>query len=847
MRSYVERLHLLASPYKGKGKLVTAGFGQKPDGSDLKPCIQHFEIGDVEGMVSHITALSAEPHRNVYMPLAVFRHDLPAGKKGSESDIVAVLGMVADFDDARAAAYNDRLPLPPDMVLETSAGRYQAFFLFDKPLAPEEAKRLACSLQAHCACDLGTKDISHVWRIPGTLNWPNAKKLAEGRAPEPQLVSVVVEAGEGEDFNRTDPNRLINVLARDGSVSVSGTEADGEEASVARGPAAGMHAEGVFAPTDGEGGFGEASVNRSALIDRLASSTATSFIAKLLEKPVAEVADRSGHIFRIIGLLKKNGLLKEEIEALIAGSPVGRSKYAGWTSDAIRKDIYRCIDRTDDESSPYSDAALSGLGEPSPSHGKSPLPKSGSGSAISEDLAAPVCNISATPFIYRDPASIPRREYLYGRHLIRKFVSLTVAPGATGKSSLMVADALALSTGRDLLQTTVWDGPHRVWVWNLEDPRDELERRIVAAMIHYQIRPADIGDRLFLDSGRDQGLCIAKQERSGTIIIEPVVDALVAELVARKIDELVVDPFVSSHAVNENDNNAIDAVVKVWGLVAERANCAIELVHHLRKLGDAEATAESARGAVALVAAARSVRVLNRMTKDEADRAGLETHRGYFRAYDDMCNLAPAPDKSEWFHIVSVQLPNGDDVGVVVPWEWPNVLDTVEVADLLAVQKAVDGKGYRASDQANDWVGHAVARVLSLDLDKKSDKKRIKALLKIWIKSGALVVTEALDDTRRKRPVVEVGQWATVGCSTFKSGAEQSGASGVKGDCSTAPPAPPPYREVSSGGGAPRAEKVEGFDGDATTAEQLPDSPNQEADAPSTAFDMSALCLKNFK
>ena len=37
----------------------------------------------------------------------------------------------------------------------------------------------------------GTGDIAHVWRIPGTLNWPNAKKVHErGRPREPQAVRL---------------------------------------------------------------------------------------------------------------------------------------------------------------------------------------------------------------------------------------------------------------------------------------------------------------------------------------------------------------------------------------------------------------------------------------------------------------------------------------------------------------------------------------------------------------------------------------------------------------------------------------------------------------------------------
>lgn len=367
--------------------------------------------------------------------------------------------------------------------------------------------------------------------------------------------------------------------------------------------------------------------------------------------------------------------------------------------------------------------------------------------------------LRATPFILPNSADIPQREWVYGHHLIRKFVSLTVAPGACGKSSLLIADALAMATGRDILGVPVYGGKLNVWLWNLEDPADELTRRIVATAQHYGIVTDNISGRLFVDSGRDQGLCLARQTRDGVEIMEPVAEALVAEIKARQIDVLVVDPFISSHLVSENDNGAIDAVAKQWGAIADRAECAIEIVHHLRKTNGMEANAESARGAVSLVAAARSVRVLNRMTAEEAVKAGLDNHRGYFRVLDDKNNLAPAADRAEWFKIVPVDLPNGDSVGVVTRWTWPDPFADVTAGDLLAVQHAIHGKGYRANVQAKEWVGHAIAAVLNLDCDDASDRTRIKTMIKKWMANGALVKCEQTDESRKKRPVIEVGVW----------------------------------------------------------------------------------------
>ena len=63
-------------------------------------------------MVDQIELLSREQHRNVYVPLAVFDPNLPPGRKGSETQIVAALGLVADFDDTDAANYRKRMPVP---------------------------------------------------------------------------------------------------------------------------------------------------------------------------------------------------------------------------------------------------------------------------------------------------------------------------------------------------------------------------------------------------------------------------------------------------------------------------------------------------------------------------------------------------------------------------------------------------------------------------------------------------------------------------------------------------------------------------------------------------------------
>ena len=88
--------------------------------------------------------------------------------------------------------------------------------------------------------------------------------------------------------------------------------------------------------------------------------------------------------------------------------------------------------------------------------------------------------VHATPFEWRDTAQIPKRQWLYGKHLLRKFVSVDVAAGGVGKSSLKIGEALAMASGRDLYDKGLPEGALTVWLWNLEDPHEEIERRIHA-------------------------------------------------------------------------------------------------------------------------------------------------------------------------------------------------------------------------------------------------------------------------------------------------------------------------------------------------------------------------------
>ena len=371
----------------------------------------------------------------------------------------------------------------------------------------------------------------------------------------------------------------------------------------------------------------------------------------------------------------------------------------------------------------------------------------------------PQSRIVATPFTWRDPESIPRRAWLYGRHYIRRFVSATVAPGGLGKSTLVLAESVAMASGRGLLGTMP-DGRLRVWYWNGEDPVEEISRRIAVLCQYYTISKGELEGYLFIDSGRDLPLSIASMAGGKVSFNETCFEGLCAAIQANRIDVFTADPFISMHGVPEGDNGAIDAVVKKIGHIADRTNTSIELVHHVRKMaqGQSELTVEDVRGASALVNATRAVRVLNRMTTDQASLAGVDERRRYIRADTGKANLAP-PSVATWFQHVAIDLANGDSVSVISPWTMPGAMDAVTVAHMHQIRELARGGEYRKDVRSEAWIGRRLAEILGFDPENVGHRKRLKGILAAWFKNKVLATQTRPDDRRRGKEFVVPGPW----------------------------------------------------------------------------------------
>lgn len=265
--------------------------------------------------------------------------------------------------------------------------------------------------------------------------------------------------------------------------------------------------------------------------------------------------------------------------------------------------------------------------------------------------------------------NIPKRSWIMSKRFVRKFISVIVARGGVGKSSLSMMDAVAIATGKPITGFEIKD-KGAVWIYNTEDPMDELERKLAAISIYHEIPLKDMKD-VHITSGRDQPLLLVKQANRGLVINQGAIDSAVKYIKDNKIVLFIADPFVRTHEVSENDNMAIDKVVKCFQSIADRANCAVCIVHHMRKPGstrNGSPTAgemASARGASALTDAARIAHTLETMTEVDSRKfnVDLEKYKWYVRLDDAKANLSAPTSQANWYKRVSVDIMNGDNVG----------------------------------------------------------------------------------------------------------------------------------------------------------------------------------------
>lgn len=352
-------------------------------------------------------------------------------------------------------------------------------------------------------------------------------------------------------------------------------------------------------------------------------------------------------------------------------------------------------------------------------------------------------------------AMLPRRRWLLGRALLRGHLTVLVAPAGIGKSTHGIARAVALATGRDITDEPVHEVV-KAWIYNTEDDGDELKRRLGALLQHWSIAFTQVRGRVAMNSGADRPLLFARTDGHGMVIRLPDVDGCIQQIREHDIGLFIVDPFVETHEVNENSNEQIKIVAAMFREVARAANCAVLLVHHTAKpaqgmSGGHAGNMNTARGASALVGVARVVQTLFGMSEADAEQLGVRaTDRHlYLRLDDAKANLGLISSDAKWFQRIGVELPNGDEVGVLVPHSFAANHETSSTATVIEILKLIDERWrekepFSASAQSDRYVVPVMTQRFGLT------RKAARSLLTSWI-ANEMVRSETIDSHSKAR------------------------------------------------------------------------------------------------
>lgn len=269
-----------------------------------------------------------------------------------------------------------------------------------------------------------------------------------------------------------------------------------------------------------------------------------------------------------------------------------------------------------------------------------------------------------------EPMYVRPRPWLVERMLMSEAVTLLLAPGSAGKSSLSLAIAAHLAMGLDFAGYVSKKGCKTI-VYNGEDDLEEQSRRLMGVCMTYGFDYLTVRDRVMLISSSQFKMTLASMDGRRPVRHDDIVKQLIHEASDPDVGLVVLDPLVKIHKCDESDNVQMDFVMETLTDVARAAKVSILALHHTSKIsGNNEAkigNMDIGRGASAIVNASRVAFTLLNASEQDAEDYGLQDDERFrwVRMDDAKMNLALASNKATWFFKEGVKIPSQDIVGVL--------------------------------------------------------------------------------------------------------------------------------------------------------------------------------------
>jgi hypothetical protein len=227
-------------------------------------------------------------------------------------------------------------------------------------------------------------------------------------------------------------------------------------------------------------------------------------------------------------------------------------------------------------------------------------------------------------------------------------------------------------------------------------------------------------------------------------------------------DLVGLDPFIKTHALEENSNGDMNFVCDLLARIAVEYNIAVDSPHHTHKGLQTAGDADAGRGASGIRDAGRLVHTLTPMTPLEAKTFNIEADQrhSYVRLDPAKVNIVSRAAKAEWFRLVSVQIdnateryPKGDSVQTVEMWKPPEMwADTsTEVLNRILDDLEAGPEPYeRYSMTPSAGKERAAWCVVKKHIPDKPEVN-CRAVINIWMRDGLLRAMQYDSRKYRKR------------------------------------------------------------------------------------------------
>jgi hypothetical protein len=339
----------------------------------------------------------------------------------------------------------------------------------------------------------------------------------------------------------------------------------------------------------------------------------------------------------------------------------------------------------------------------------------------------------------------PPMEFIV-EDILPKHRTTFAAPGGIGKTQMTLWMALHVASGKRMFDRYEVKRPGRVLVMNAEDPKRQLQRRLIMLANHMdwdsdEQKHLAFENVAFVDFETDTIALSSQVQRTNHYDITATVQEIIKAYRGAGISWVIFDPMTLFGFDEAGGNDSASAMMKASGILADQLNCAVTYVTHTTKAGarSGEADMHTTRGAAAFGDLTRAHwNLVNFRPYDQ----GTKT-RYLQLSFDKASYAAPQPP----VHIMAVENntfvtynPEEDDGGEFDDALWEAVKRAIETLRKSGEACSVDTLSTYGYDIAGQHVG----------------RTRAKPKIREWLEQGRL---ETVSEGKRKQQVRVNKQW----------------------------------------------------------------------------------------